>query len=81
LMRDQKIRRRRLEQEALRAAGVAAFVFTGGQATAQDTVAAIVPQLVKFANMAVSESRPFLYSFGKTGHLSRVGLRRGLIGR
>jgi hypothetical protein len=31
LMRDQKIRRRRLETEALKVHGVAAFAFTGGQ--------------------------------------------------
>jgi hypothetical protein len=35
LMRDQKIRRRRLETEALKTHGVAAFAFTGGQETAQ----------------------------------------------
>jgi hypothetical protein len=37
LMRDQRIRRRRLETEALKAHGVAAFAFTGGQETAQQT--------------------------------------------
>jgi hypothetical protein len=74
LMRDQRIRRRPLELTALQAAGVAAFVFTGGQATAQDTAAAIVPRLIKFANMAVSEPRPFLYTFGRSGRLSRVKL-------
>ena len=37
LMRDQKIRRRRLETEALKTHGVAAFAFTGGQETAQQT--------------------------------------------
>lgn len=76
LMRDQRIRRRRLELTTLQSAGVAAFVFTGGEATAQDTAAAIVPRLVKFANMSISEPRPFLYTFGQSGHLSRVSLKR-----
>lgn len=76
LLRDQRIRRHTLELAALRAAGVAAFVFTGGEATAQDTADTIVPRLVSFANMAVSEPRPFLYTFGERGHLSRVRLRR-----
>ncbi len=74
LMRDQRIRRRPLELAALQAAGVAAFVFTGGQATAQDTAAAVVSRLVKFANMAISEPRPLLYTFGRSGHLSQVRL-------
>lgn len=74
LMRDQAVRRRPLEREALRSARVAAFVFTGGQASAADTAAAVVPLLVKFANMAVSEPRPFLYTFGSSGSLSRVRL-------
>jgi len=76
LTRDQRIRRRPLELAALRAAGVAAFAFTVGEATAQDTAAAIVPQLVKFANMATSEPRPFLYTFGRSGRLSRANLKR-----
>jgi len=36
LMRDQRVRHRTLEIQALRAAKVAAFVLTAGQATAQD---------------------------------------------
>ena len=76
LMRDQKIRRRRLELASLKAAGIAAFAFTRGQATAHDTAAAVVPNLLKFANMAVSENHPFLYTFGYSGRLSRVNLKR-----
>ncbi len=41
LMRDQKIRRRRLETEALRLHGVCAFAFTGGQETAEQTAKTI----------------------------------------
>jgi hypothetical protein len=74
LMRDQKIRRRRLETEALRAHGVAAFAFTGGQETAQQTAHTICPLLIKFANMNVSEPKPFLYTFGVAGSLTKVKL-------
>jgi len=74
LMRDQRIRRRRLETEALKAHGVAAFAFTGGQETAQQTAQTICPLLVKFANMNVSEPKPFLYTFGVSGTLSKVKL-------
>ena len=74
LMRDQKIRRRRLETEALKSHGVAAFAFTGGQETAQQTAQTICPLLIKFANMNVSEPKPFLYTFGVSGSLSKVKL-------
>jgi len=65
-----------LELSELREAGVAAFALTGGQATAQDTVAATVPRLVEFANMTIREPRPFLCTFGKSGQLSEVSLKR-----
>jgi hypothetical protein len=74
LMRDQKIRRRRLEIETLKVHGVAAFAFTGGQETAEQTAKTICPLLVKFANMSVSEPKPFLYTFGVSGSLSTVKL-------
>jgi hypothetical protein len=74
LMRDQRIRRRRLETVALKAHGVAAFAFTGGQETAQQTAQTICPLLVKFANMNVSEPKPFLYTLGVSGTLSKVKL-------
>jgi hypothetical protein len=72
LSRDQRIRYRELEHRALRAAGVAAFVFTGGQATARDTatvLSRLVPKLVK---IATSEPRPFIYAVGHTGTLRRL---------
>lgn len=72
LTRDQHIRRRPLEREALRLAGIAAFALTAGQATAEETAQTIVPLLGKMANMAVSEPKPFLYTFGLAGLLSRV---------
>ena len=74
LMRDQRVRRRRLEREALKVHGVAAFAFTGGEETAARTAQTICPLLTKFANMYVSERKPFLYTFGVSGSLSRVRL-------
>jgi hypothetical protein len=72
----QEGKRRPLEIDALARADVAAFVFTGGQATAEDTAKSIVPLLQKFANMAISEPKPFLYTFGSSRSLSRVRLRQ-----
>ena len=74
LMRDQRVRRRRLEREALKTHGVAAFAFTGGEETAAQTAQTICPLLTKFANMYVSEPKPFLYTFAVSGSLSRVRL-------
>jgi hypothetical protein len=76
LMRDKRIRYRPLEYLALREAGVGAFVFTGGTVTASETAGVVVRILTKFVNMAASEPRPFLYTFGPSGSLTRVALRR-----
>jgi hypothetical protein len=75
LMRDQRVRFRHLEIGALAEAGVGAFVFTGGQATAADTAAVILRLLPKLTNMGRSEPKPFLYSFGLAGLLNRIKLR------
>jgi hypothetical protein len=76
LTRDQRIRRRVLEREAIRQSGAAVFALTAGEATAAETAQVVVRLLVKFANMAVSEPKPFLYTFGLAGRLSRVRLDR-----
>jgi hypothetical protein len=55
-------------------AGLAAFAFTGGQATAQETADAIVLLIQKMSNIAISEPKPFPYTFGFSGHLSRIRL-------
>lgn len=74
LSRDQRIRRRPLELLALRESGVAAFVFAGGEATADDTATAAVALLQKFVDMAVSEPKPFLYTFGLAQRFSKLKL-------
>jgi hypothetical protein len=75
LTRDKHIRHRVLEREALQAHGVGAFAFTGGQATGTDTADAVARVLRKMANIAMSEPRPFLYTFGLTTSLQRVPSR------
>jgi hypothetical protein len=75
LMRDQRVRHRALEMQALSAAGVGAFVLTAGQATARDTAALIIPRVPKLVNISRSERRPFLYTLGISGTLSRLRIR------
>ncbi len=76
LMRDKHVRRRPLELAALRAANVAAFVCTAGQATAEDTANAVVRLVRRFVNISISEPRPCLYSFGLSGSLTCIKLRQ-----
>jgi hypothetical protein len=73
-MRDQHIRRRLLEREALRSAGVAAFVFTGGQVTALEASEVIAGVLQKLVNISWSEPRPFLRTLSTRGAVSRTKL-------
>lgn len=73
--RDQRIRVRLLEVQALRTGRVAAFVLTAGQATARATADVILAKLPKILNIARSERRPFLYTITLAGTLSRVKIR------
>ena len=75
LMRDQNIRRRALERRALVAAGVGAFVCTAGEATAGEVRAAVVALLPKMVNVAASEPRPFIFTFGLAGKLRQIPRR------
>ena len=75
LMRDQNIRRRPLERRALAAAGVGAFVCTAGEATAEETTAAVIRLLRRMINVAVSETRPFICAFGLGGTLRAIPRR------
>jgi len=76
LTRDQRIRRRVLERLAIQQSGAAVFALTAGEATAAETADVVTRLLLKCANMAVSEPKPFLYTFGLAGRLSRVRLDR-----
>jgi hypothetical protein len=57
--RDQRIRHRVLERDAIRRSGAAVFALTAGEATATESAEVVVRLLVKFANMAISEPKPF----------------------
>jgi PIN like domain len=75
LMRDQRVRHRALEIQSLKEAKVGAFVLTAGQATAQATADVIVSRLKKIVNISRSERKPFLYTLGIGGALTRVKVR------
>ena len=75
LMRDQRVRHRALEIQALKSAGVAACVLTMGQATAHETTCIVTGKLAKILNISRSERRPFLHTIGASGALSRVKIR------
>ena len=76
LTRDQRIRRRVLEREAILRSRAAVFALTAGEATAAETTAVVMRLLVKFANTHVSEPKPFLYTFSLSGRMSRAHLRK-----
>jgi hypothetical protein len=75
LMRDQNIRRRPLERQALVAAGVGAFVCIAGEATAVEITGTVVALLPKMMNVAITEPRPFIFTFGLGKKLRRVPRR------
>jgi len=75
LTRDQRIRYRRLEKQALIDHGVACFTFTHGQATATQCAARIAALAQKMVAIAASQPRPFLYTFGLYAGLAKVTLR------
>jgi len=75
LMRDQRVRHRALEIQALKDARVGAFVLTAGQATARDTAVVVIAKLAKILNISRNERKPFLYTLGITGALSRLKIR------
>jgi hypothetical protein len=74
LTRDRNIRRRALERRAIRESGAAVFVFIGGEATAAETADTVARLLRRFANIAASEPRPFIRSFGLGNAIGRVTL-------
>jgi hypothetical protein len=77
LTRDQRIRYRALEKQALIDHGVACFTFIQGQATAIQCAERIVELAPKMLAIAASQPRPLLYTFGLTGGLAKVTLRSG----
>ena len=72
LMLDKRVRRRPLEKKAIHDAKVGAFIFTGGNASAQDTADAVIPLVSKMARLFADEQKPFVYTFGKSKVLTKV---------
>jgi hypothetical protein len=74
LTRDQRIRYRTLEKQAVKAYAIGMFTFTGGQATSHQTAERVLAVLPKMKAIAASEPRPFIFTFGLSGPLARVRL-------
>ena len=72
LTRDKRIRYRRLERLALRAAAVRAFVFTGGNVTLSETARILAQALPAIASICAKEAGPFIYHVGLGGTPRRV---------
>jgi len=72
LTRDKRIRYRRLERLTLHAAGVRAFVFTGGNVTISDTAAALAGALPAIQEICDREAGPFIYHLGRAGRPRRM---------
>jgi hypothetical protein len=72
LTRDKRIRYRRLERLALQAAGVRAFVFTGGNVTLADTAAILAGALPAIRQICDREKGPFIYHLGRAGKPRRM---------
>jgi len=67
LSRDKRIRYRRLELLALKAARVRAFVFTGGNVGMEDTGKILAGALPRIERIARKDPGPFIYHVGKSG--------------
>jgi hypothetical protein len=72
LTRDKRIRYRVLERTALRAAGVRAFVFTGGNVSLAQTVEAVLRALPAMARIVATTPAPFIFHFGVAGRPVRM---------
>ncbi len=70
---------RALEKQALINHGVACFTFTQGQATAAQCATRIADLVPKMAAIAATQPRPFLSTFGMSGGLANVKLRRSQV--
>jgi hypothetical protein len=67
LTRDKQIRLREIERNALVASNVAAFVFTGGNASGVETTEAIVTALPRIERIVAAEAPPFIYRITASG--------------
>ena len=72
LTRDKRIRYRRLERLALQAAGVRAFVFTGGNVTLADTAAILAGAMPAIQQICAGKEGSFICHIGRTGKVRQM---------
>ena len=72
LTRDKNIRLRQIERSALIAAHVAAFVFTGGNASGVETAEAIVAALPRIETRLIADKPPFICRITASGNVERI---------
>lgn len=74
LTRDKHIRLREIERTALIASNVAAFVFTGGNASGVETVEAVVAALPRIENQLATVPPPFICRITASGKVEMIPL-------
>lgn len=72
LSKDERIRRNRIEREALQAARVRAFFLTQQDITGQEMAELFSNALSGMTRRAVSEPAPFIFTISRSGKFSRV---------
>lgn len=72
LSKDERIRRNRIEREALEAARVRAFFLTQQDITGQEMASLFRDVLPGMINRAISQPAPFIFTISRSGKFSRV---------
>lgn len=72
LSKDERIRRNRIEREALEAARVRAFFLTQQDITGQEMANLFREALPGMTNRAISQFAPFIFTISRSGKFSRV---------
>jgi hypothetical protein len=72
LSKDERIRRNRIEREALEAAHVRAFFLTQQDITGQEMANLFRDALPGMTNRAISQPAPFIFTISRSGKFSRV---------
>jgi len=72
LSKDERIRRNRIEREALQAARVRAFFLTQQDVTGQEMAELFSNALPGMTRRAVSEPAPFIFTISRSGKFLRV---------
>jgi hypothetical protein len=72
LSKDERIRRNRIEREALEAAHVRAFFLTQQDITGQEMANLFRDALPGMTNRTISQPAPFIFTISRSGKFSRV---------